>query len=299
MDRAVRPGVLEGRYVRLEPLTPEHANALAAAAAGSRESYGWTYVPEGVPQAIGYIDAALADQEAGRALPFATVLKETEAVVGTTRFGNIEYWAWPEGNALQRGAELPDAVEIGWTWLAASAQRTPVNSEAKLLMMRHAFEVWHVRRVRLMTDRRNERSRAAIERIGGQLDGILRAHTVASDGTVRDSAVYSIVEAEWPVVAAKLEASRLTEPGTGGPRAPVEATGSVLDVGEPRVWQGGDGIAEPTSRLGRNRWHERPEVREVTLAGVAREPGVGSCLEERQDRWRRGGDPERRSVYGV
>ncbi len=151
-------------------------------------------------------EAALRDQEAGRALPFATIERSGGTVVGTTRFGNIEYWAWPPGNPNQRGSDRPDAVEIGWTWLAAGVQRTPVNTEAKLLMLRHAFETWRVHRVRLMTDVRNTRSRAAIERIGGKLDGILRAHTFASDGQVRDSAVYSLLDAEWPANRAALEA---------------------------------------------------------------------------------------------
>jgi RimJ/RimL family protein N-acetyltransferase len=204
-QRGVTPVTLEGCFVRLEPLTIAHVPALTAAASGPRDTYGWTGVPEGEPATTAYVEAALREQDAGRALPFATVLRESGAVVGTTRFGNIEYWAWPRDNPNQRGAELPDAVEIGWTWLAASSQRTHANSEAKLLMLRHAFETWRVHRVRLMTDRRNTRSRNAIERIGGKLDGILRAHTPGTDGAVRDSAVYSIVEAEWPGVAAALE----------------------------------------------------------------------------------------------
>lgn len=205
-DRGVLPVTLEGNHVRLEPLREIHAGALAAAAAISRDTYGWTGVPDGLDQARAYIASALEDQRAGRALPFATVLRETERVVGTTRFGNIEYWAWPEGNPNQRGPHLPDAVEIGWTWLAADVQRTPVNTEAKYLMLRHAFETWRVHRVRLMTDERNTRSRSAIERIGGKLDGILRAHTPAYDGAIRNSAVYSLLEADWPADRARLEA---------------------------------------------------------------------------------------------
>ena len=205
-SRGVVPVTLEGTYVRLEPLTLDHAGALAAAASVSRETYGWTTVPNGVEAARGYITAALTDERAGRCLPFATILRKTGRVVGTTRFGNIEYWAWPDGNPNQRGAHLPDAVEIGWTWLAADVQRTSVNTEAKYLMLRHAFETWHVHRVRLMTDERNTRSRAAIERLGGKLDGILRAHTTGSDGAVRNSAVYSLLEGDWPADRARLEA---------------------------------------------------------------------------------------------
>ena len=103
------------------------------------------------------------------------------------------------------GERGPDGVEIGWTWLASSVQRSAINTEAKLLMLRHAFETWGARVVRLKTDRRNARSRAAIERIGGRLDGVLRAHTVGRDGALRDTAYYSIIESEWPAVRASLE----------------------------------------------------------------------------------------------
>ena len=205
-NRIVGHVVLEGRFVRLDPLSMDHVAAVAAAASGPRETYGWTWVPDGPAETEAYLRTILAEQASGRGLPFATVSRESGKIVGVTRFLNIEYWAWPEGNANQRGANLPDAVEIGGTWLSAAAQRTPINTEAKLLMLRHAFETWHVHRVRLMTDSRNARSRAAIERIGGKLDGILRAHTPGSDGAIRDSAVYSLIEAEWPAVRAKLEA---------------------------------------------------------------------------------------------
>jgi RimJ/RimL family protein N-acetyltransferase len=205
-QRAVVPVLLAGRFVRLVPLTLDHSNALAAAASGARETYGWTWVPDGEAAARSSVESILREQESGRALAFATTLISTGEVVGTTRFLNIEYWDWPAGNRNQRGADLPDAVEIGGTWLSASAQRTPVNTEAKLLMLTHAFETWRVHRVRLMTDSRNTRSRNAIERIGGQLDGILRAHTAASDGTIRDSAVYSLIEADWASTKARLTA---------------------------------------------------------------------------------------------
>jgi N-acetyltransferase len=205
-NRAVVPIVLEGRFVRLEPLRIEHVASVAAAANGPRDTYGWTSVPDGPAETDGYVRRILAEQAAGRGLPFATVSRESGDVVGVTRFLNIEYWAWPKGNTNQRGAQLPDAVEIGGTWLSAQAQRTPINTEAKLLMLRHAFETWRVHRVRLVTDSRNVRSRAAIERIGGKLDGILRAHTPGSDGAIRDSAVYSLVEAEWPAIQVMLEA---------------------------------------------------------------------------------------------
>jgi RimJ/RimL family protein N-acetyltransferase len=110
---------------------------------------------------------------------------------------------------------VPDVVDIGFTWLARSAQRTPVNTEAKLLMMGHAFEVWEVHRVALQTDVRNARSRAAIERIGGQLDGILRADRPGADDTVRTSARFSILAAEWPVTKARLTARLHAGAGPG------------------------------------------------------------------------------------
>jgi N-acetyltransferase len=205
----VTPVVLEGRWVRLEPLTMEHAAALVQTASGPRETYGLTLVPGSLAEAAAYIETALREEAARRSLPFATVDRATGRVVGSTRFLNIEYWTWPAGNAHQRGAERPDVVEIGATWLAAAAQRTPINTEAKLLMLTHAFDRWRVHRVSLMTDARNERSRTAILRLGARFDGVLRAARPASDGAIRDTAAFSILEAEWPAVRAKLEA-RLT-----------------------------------------------------------------------------------------
>ena len=205
----VTPVVLEGRWVRLEPLTVEHAAALLRAASGPRETYGLTLVPGTLAEAAAYIETALREEAARRSLPFATVDRATGRVVGSTRFLNIEYWTWPAANAHQRGAERPDVVEIGATWLAAAAQRTPINTEAKLLMLTHAFDRWRVHRVSLITDARNERSRTAILRLGARFAGVLRAARPASDGAIRDTAAFSILEAEWPAVRAKLEA-RLT-----------------------------------------------------------------------------------------
>ena len=206
----VRPVVLEGRHVRLEPLGLHHARALLAAASGPRETYAFTTVPSDESAMAGYIEAALRDQEAGRALPFATVAKAAGKVVGATRFGNIEFWPWPPGNANQRGLDVPDVAEIGWTWLAADAQRTPINTEAKLLMLTHAFEAWRVHRVSLMTDARNERSRRAILRVGAQFDGVIRVQRPGSDGTIRSTAAFSILESEWPMVKRQLR-SRLDQ----------------------------------------------------------------------------------------
>jgi RimJ/RimL family protein N-acetyltransferase len=124
-------------------------------------------------------------------------------VIGSTRFFNFERWDWPAGHP-DRGCREMEGCEIGYTWLSPSAVRTPANTESKLLMMTHAFENWKVLRVCLHTDVRNEKSRAAIQRIGGKLEGILRAHRMASDFIPRDSARYSIIAAEWPEVKRRL-----------------------------------------------------------------------------------------------
>jgi RimJ/RimL family protein N-acetyltransferase len=124
-------------------------------------------------------------------------------VLGSTRFAELTPWTWPSGSTHQRH-DRPDVTEIGHTWLAASAQRTGVNSEAKSLMLHHAFDVWAVHLVRLRTDRRNVRSRTAIERLGARFEGVRRADRPGIDGTVRDSAFYSITMAEWPEVRQRL-----------------------------------------------------------------------------------------------
>src|SRR5215468_8986194 len=152
------PLLLDGRFVRLEPMSSAHVEALVAAAAESRATYGLTNVPDGVAAMAAYVATALDDVARGVAVPFVTFDKRRERVVGSTRFGRIERWSWP-GTPVPPLPRGPDAVEIGWTWLAAGAQRTHVNTEAKLLMLTHAFEVWGVRRVTLKTDERNARSR--------------------------------------------------------------------------------------------------------------------------------------------
>lgn len=204
------PLTLEGHGARLEPLSISHVGALVVAASEARITYGLTQVPDGPEAMKRYIEHALAEAESGNAVPFATVDLVRARVVGSTRFCAIERWSWPgpPSPPVPRG---PDAVEIGWTWLAESAQRTHVNTAAKLLMLTHAFETWRVRRVNLKTDARNTRSRANIERVGAKLDGILRAHKPASDGGVRDSAMYSLLASEWPNARARLT-SRLRPP---------------------------------------------------------------------------------------
>jgi len=195
--------VLQSRHVRLEPLGHSHINGLVAAAAVDPSLYQWSPVPRDPVEAIDYIDTALAWRDAGSAVPFAIVRVEDGSVIGSTRFWNLERWAWPQGHPSYERSD-PDTCEIGYTWLARSAIRTIANTEAKLLMLTHAFEVWQVLRVCLHTDVRNLRSRAAIERIGGQFEGILRAHRMAADFIPRDSARYSIVAVEWPAVKKRL-----------------------------------------------------------------------------------------------
>ena len=194
--------VLEGATVLLRPLAISDAAALAAAAAESRQHYVYTRVPDGIAEAASYIAAALRERDDGRRMPFATLWRDR--VVGSTSYLDVQQWRWPAGSPLQR-TDTPDAVEIGATWLSHSAQRTRCNTEAKLLMLRHAFDAWEVHRVALKTDERNARSRRAIERLGARLDGVRRADMPGHDGSVRSSAYYSIVRAEWPAIRAKLE----------------------------------------------------------------------------------------------
>ncbi|MGA8530072.1 MAG: GNAT family protein [Acidobacteriaceae bacterium] len=196
---------LRGKHVLLEPLETAHSGELAAAAAVDPSIYSWTTVPQGPKEMARYLDAALAARDAGTAWPFVTRSMETGKIIGATRYFDLEWWPWPQGHE-RHDRWAPDVCEIGYTWLTRDAIRTAANTEAKLLMLMYAFQVWGVHRVVLHTDERNARSRAAIERIGGKFEGILRAHRLASDFTPRNSARYSIVAAEWPEVRAKLEA---------------------------------------------------------------------------------------------
>jgi RimJ/RimL family protein N-acetyltransferase len=198
------PAGLAGRLVRLEPLRADHLDGLLAAAnQDPAERFPYTWVPREPAALQRWLDEALTLAEAGRAVPFATLSAATGQVLGSTRFGNLERWEWPDPS--ERRPSGLDAVEIGWTWLCRSAQRSGANTEAKLLMLRFAFQGWRVRRVTLKTDARNQRSRDAIGRLGASLDGLLRSHLPASDGGPRTSALFSIVEAEWPAVEARLE----------------------------------------------------------------------------------------------
>ena len=194
--------VLEGTHVRLEPLAGRHVAPLLAAAGGERELYKWTSIPQTLEDMAQYVATAMQWQAEGTALGFATVRRQDGVVVGSTRFFLIERWPWPSGNT--RAA--PDGCEIGYTWIAAQAIRSAVNTEAKLLMLAHAFDEWGVHRVCFHTDARNERSRAALLRIGARFEGVLRAHRLSSDAQPRDSARYSIIASEWPQVRAHLRA---------------------------------------------------------------------------------------------
>ena len=188
----VSPIILEGQRVRLEPFSPEsEASLIGAASDGELWNSTVTIVPTPVTMAA-YIATALDAQARRVELPFVITRKSTGKVVGSTRFYCIE--------RDQR------SVEIGYTWLAVSAQRTGVNTEAKLLLLTHAFEVWGCIRVGFVTDELNQQSRTAILRLGAKQEGILRNHMIMPGGRYRDSVYFSIIEAEWPEVKARLEA---------------------------------------------------------------------------------------------
>jgi RimJ/RimL family protein N-acetyltransferase len=188
-----QPVVLTGKTIRLEPLDLKHAPDLFQAAA---EKSIWSYMPlSGFPDVAAvetWIGDSLDAHSAGTDLPFAIVLQETGVAVGSTRYMDIR--------RAHRG------LEIGWTWLAPGVQRTPVNTEAKYLLLKHAFEELGAVRVQLKTDARNVRSQRAIERIGAVMEGAHRRHMVTWDGHIRDTIYYSILDSEWPAAKRRLEA---------------------------------------------------------------------------------------------
>jgi RimJ/RimL family protein N-acetyltransferase len=196
--------ILEGRHVRLEPLEERHVEALTAASAVDPSLYQWSAVPVGRPAVQAYVETAAAARVAGTAVPFATIRRADGQVIGSTRFFDLERWPWPPDHPKRQRA-LPDACEIGYTWYTKSAIRTGANTEAKLMMLTHAFEVWQMARVCLHTDERNARSRAAMERLGCRFEGILRSHRLAVDLIPRNSARYSIVAAEWPAAKSRIQ----------------------------------------------------------------------------------------------
>ena len=182
----ISPVTLAGEHTRLEPLSLAHQEALVAAAADGEL---WNSIVTVVPsrETIGeYIGEALTAQQQGSELPFVIIQNATNRVVGTTRF----YYIQPQ----QKSAA------IGYTWIAASAQRTAVNTEAKLLLLTHAFEHWRCNRIEFITDVLNQQSRAAILRLGAKEEGTLRNHIIMPNGRVRDSVCFSIIIEEWPEV---------------------------------------------------------------------------------------------------
>ncbi|MEM7257846.1 MAG: GNAT family protein, partial [Pseudomonadota bacterium] len=193
---------LAGKEVELRPLSLDDAEALVLATSESRENYRLNNVPNGLEEAEIYIKKALSRWEDGKRMPFTVCWKGR--VVGSTSYSDLSIWQWPPGSGMQR-TDRPDVVEIGYTWLAASAQRTRCNTETKYLLLAHAFEAWEVHRVCFRTDERNTRSRNALARLGAQLEGVWRADKVSADGVVRHSAFYSIVREEWPAVKKRLQ----------------------------------------------------------------------------------------------
>ncbi|HUS14367.1 MAG TPA: GNAT family protein [Chloroflexia bacterium] len=194
---AVAPVTLEGTWVRLEPLTLAHHAGLCAV---GLDPDLWRWIPNPVHTADdmqAYIETAVEGQAAGTVLPFATVERATGRVIGSTRFGNID--------------RANRHMEIGWTWVAGPWQRTPVNSEAKYLMLGHAFDTLGCLRVELKTDLLNARSRNAILRLGATQEGIFRNHVITATGRVRHTVYFSIMDGEWPAVKAELE-TKLARP---------------------------------------------------------------------------------------
>jgi RimJ/RimL family protein N-acetyltransferase len=192
-----QPVLLTGQFVRLEPLSLNHAQGLYQAA---HDEEIWRLMPAPMFPSVAavekWIEDASKEQAAGNSVAFATVRQSDGGVVGSTRYLDIR--------------RPHRALEIGWTWLAPEAQRTAVNTEAKFLMLRHAFENQGAIRVQLKTDERNERSRQAIARLGAVFEGILRNYqTRAYDGYVRNTAMFSITDSEWPAVKAGLQAKLL------------------------------------------------------------------------------------------
>ena len=186
---------LEGKHVRLEPLSLTHHAELCEV--GLDEEL-WRWIPQNVRTADdmrAYIEEALRSQAQGSALPFATLDQAIGRAIGSTRFGNID--------------RVNRHVEIGWTWLGLAWQRTAANTEAKYLMLRHAFETWKCLRVEFKTDSLNQRSRAALLRIGAKEEGIFRNHVITWTGRIRHSVYFSIIDSEWPQVKASLEARLL------------------------------------------------------------------------------------------
>lgn len=188
----ITPLTLEGSVVRLEPVRREHADLWEAAKDALDDLFRWIPYPMKTPEDFQrFVSKAFEEQERGESVVFATIERSSGRVIGSTRFMNID-------RANRR-------VEIGSTWIAPAWQRTAVNTEAKYLMLRHAFETWQCLRVELKTDALNQRSRNAILRLGAKEEGTLRKHLVTWTGRIRDTVYFSILDTEWPEVEAKLE----------------------------------------------------------------------------------------------
>ncbi len=204
---ALVTGALRGRHVELIPLDLAFVDELTVAASGDRTTFGLTEVPDGIDEVRAYVERMLHRRDRGEAVPFAQRDVASGHLVGCTRFMELRRWF---------GRPEPDEVEIGGTWLNACVQRTSVNTEAKLLLLTHAFEVWRVQRVSLCTDERNMRSRNAIERIGASFEGVLRHHrpskVAGEEGRLRNSALFAIVDDEWPAVKERLVARLAPRP---------------------------------------------------------------------------------------
>ncbi len=187
----MQPVTLQGQIVRLEPLSLDHVPALLRAGSDPELWQLTTSRMRTQADATAYVESALAARDAGTALPFATLLRDSGELAGSTRFANFD--------------EAHRRVEIGWTWITPRWQRTAVNTEAKYLMFRHAFETLGLVRVELKTDVLNTRSQRAMERIGATREGVLRSHMIVLDGRIRDTVYYSVIAPEWPRVKAALE----------------------------------------------------------------------------------------------
>lgn len=190
-EMKVSPVTLEGRHARLEPLTKAHVAGLAEVGL-DEDLWQWIPTPVRTPQEMeAYVLTALDEQARGVSLPFAILEKASGKVIGSTRYGNVE--------------RTHHRVEIGWTWVARRWQRTAINTEAKYLLLTHAFETLGCLRVELKTDSLNERSRAAILRIGAQEEGTFRNHMITASGRIRHTVYFSIVNSEWPTVKTRLQ----------------------------------------------------------------------------------------------
>jgi len=191
-------------------------DALTAAATSDRSTFDLAPVPRDRAEMLRYVERALADQAGDRQVPF--VVEHGGKIVGSYRLMSLEWWSWPDGPIHVAGEPRvppgpPDVAEIGHAWLVPSEQRTVVNTTACWLLMKHTFEVWRLHRLILKTDARNTRSRNAITRLGGKLEGILRSHSPAADGIIRDVAMFSMLSSEWGEARIRLE-SVLATPHT-------------------------------------------------------------------------------------